>query len=611
MAMIALDLSDSHYLLLSAHRHTVAQAQQLLAKLPYLTHFVVQREEQEQVYYYLYRREELETTFAFHQPTTPLMAALNLHEWQANPALPPDTPADDLSGRAIILEEGQPIAFYDSTHIPSHTNRHTPHDPDSPRNLVTELPQTLEVGQTASLLVYLSTLTLDPTAPALPLTAGVGTKLEVVVQARQGVELVGEREGQLTVTSEEESLPLQFKLKALTPGRAWVRVLPFVNQVALGAVDLRPEVVTAARPGSTHQTEQPIPHLTISQPDLSLLIFENQQTLTFRLTAADVHLKLNFQEFGPVPLRSNPHSFVRDFFKDLENTPITHPEAAAQRLGRVGAGLYEALLPEPLRDLLWGLRERITTIQIQSQEPWFPWEVCKMTGREQGRVVEGGFLAEQYEVTRWLMGIPQHLQLSLTKLAVVAQTDGNLPAVAAEKAYLHSLAQPGRVVTEIPTTYADVTSALSQGVYDGWHFSGHGIFENGGDPNRSQLRLTNFEELTPQDLSGVVQNLGVARPFVFLNGCHTGRTNFSLTDIGGFAAKFVGCSAGAFLGSYWAVTDKTAQKFAQEMYGRLLQGIPFGRAMRESRLAIHTPQDPSWLAYTLYAHPAAQVGFVP
>lgn len=230
-----------------------------------------------------------------------------------------------------------------------------------------------------------------------------------------------------------------------------------------------------------------------------------------------------------------------------------------------------------------------------------------MTGKEQGKIVEGGFLAEQYEVTRWLMGIPQQVQLSLNNVAVVAQTDGNLPSVAAEKAYLHSLAQPDRVVTEIPTTFADVVTALSQGVYDGWHFSGHGMFENGGDPNRSQLRLTNFEELTPQDLRGVVQNLGVARPFVFLNGCHTGRTNFSLTDIGGFAARFVGCSAGAFLGSYWAVKDETARKFAQEVYGRLLQGMPFGRAMRESRLAIRTPQDPSWLAYTLYAHPAARV----
>jgi len=121
------------------------------------------------------------------------------------------------------------------------------------------------------------------------------------------------------------------------------------------------------------------------------------------------------------------------------------------------------------------------------------------------------------------------------------------------------------------------------------------------------MLLENREELTPEDLSGEVGNLGLARPLVFLNACQIGRGALSLTDIGGWAAQFLRAGAAAFIGAYWSVYDQAAHDFAQAFYGRLLAGLPIGQAAQEARTAIKPLGDPTWLAYTVFAHPLATV----
>src|SRR5271165_1764540 len=125
------------------------------------------------------------------------------------------------------------------------------------------------------------------------------------------------------------------------------------------------------------------------------------------------------------------------------------------------------------------------------------------------------------------------------------------------------------------------------------------------DPNRSAMLLENCEELTPEDLGGVVSNLGLARPLVFLNACQISRSALSLTDIGGWAAQFLRAGAAAFIGAYWSVYDQAAHDFARAFYGRLLAGVAIGKAAQEARATIKPMGDPTWLAYTVFAHPLA------
>lgn len=121
------------------------------------------------------------------------------------------------------------------------------------------------------------------------------------------------------------------------------------------------------------------------------------------------------------------------------------------------------------------------------------------------------------------------------------------------------------------------------------------------------MHLENRDELTPEDLTGVVKNLGLARPLVFLNACQIGRSAMSLTDIGGWATQFIRAGATAFVGAYWSVYDQAAHDFALAFYNRLFSGIPIGKAIQEARQIIKPLGDPTWLAYTVFADPLMTV----
>ncbi len=148
--------------------------------------------------------------------------------------------------------------------------------------------------------------------------------------------------------------------------------------------------------------------------------------------------------------------------------------------------------------------------------------------------------------------------------------------------------------------------AFAAGVYDGWHFTGHGAARD-ANPDRSSIILSGDESFTPEDVSGQAANVGIPHPLVFINACQVGRGGMGLTGIGGWARRFVQSGAGAFIGAYWSVYDEAAFDFAKEVYTRLLDGMPIGDAVREARAKVREDGDPTWLAYTVFADPLARV----
>jgi hypothetical protein len=353
--------------------------------------------------------------------------------------------------------------------------------------------------------------------------------------------------------------------------------------------------------------------MSANEPDLYMLIFEGQSqgkpTLTFILKALDPSLGLHFQNFGTITLQLDMLEYFNQLFKDIEDLKLetAHDLDIAQRkLASKGSTLFQQVFPPNLQVLLWSLRKRIHTVQIKSIEPWIPWELCKLQGQENGKIVEGPFFCEAFAITRCLDGLARKPTLSLKKLALVIPKDSGLPYAAKERDYMLSLSNGGRKVERIPATFLTVQEALAKGEYDGWHFTGHGGFR-GPDPNRSAMLLEKSEEMTPEDLSGETRNLGLASPLVFLNACQIGRSAMSLTDIGGWAAQFLRAGAGAFIGAYWSIYDESAVAFAKAFYDKLLSGMEIGQATKEARLAIKPLGDPTWLAYTVFADPLAKV----
>ena len=87
----------------------------------------------------------------------------------------------------------------------------------------------------------------------------------------------------------------------------------------------------------------------------------------------------------------------------------------------------------------------------------------------------------------------------------------------------------------------------------------------------------------------------------------SGRSELSLSDIGGWAAQFLRAGAGAFLGSYWSIYDQGAYQFAQSFYDSLLSGKTVAQSAWAAREVVKANGDPTFLAYTVFAEPSAQI----
>ncbi len=484
--------------------------------------------------------------------------------------------------------------------------------PSDSRALVATGPAEIALDEVTSLLVSLTAVGESP-AGSLPISIATGGTLDVLVRPVQGFSVEGTDMATITVAGPGSTLPVLFKLRATTLGAGALQIYAFREGQPLGYMTYTAEITESVDKKTDTSPTMPLPRREPEAPDLSLFILErpvgNETEITLRLSAVDPDLGLNLKPFGPVRLRTSPPGYFQEFFRDVERLPLKTEEdarKAERRMARKGAQLFQTLFPEDLQTLFWSLRDRIQEIQIQSEEPWIPWELCKLVGREDGRIVEGPFLCEAFAMTRWMPGIGQQPILSAKRIGLIAPRDSGLAYAQHEFDYITGLAGAERQVDDIPATYLDVTDALTEGVYDVLHFTGHGVFR-APDPNHSGMELQDGDQLVPEDISGLVQNLGNARPLVFLNACQLGRSDLSLTDVGGWAPQFLRAGAAAFIGAYWSVYDDSALAFARTIYDELLRGATIAQAVQTARLAARAGGDPSWLAYTVFAHPAARI----
>jgi hypothetical protein len=570
------------------------------------THVIIHRRGTD--LFYLYNKPGVLGLLSDSPSKMTVHAALKLREdlrtstVQADAARPP-------GGPVVIVDDGRAAGFIAavSKGTRSITDSKTK---ESPFNLVADFPEIVKLGSTTSLLLSITLLKRGRTS--LPLSLPKGSKLDIVVQPKDGFEIEGASEGSLEVKVDEA---LRFKLKAVQAGSGRVNVFAFYNNQALGLLKIDAQITTkpAGRIATKTRVKGMSAGSTHSPPDLSLIVFEQtvngKAALSYRVSSTDKSLGLNLKQFGPVTLQIDPFGYFEQFFQDIENLPLDTAKdkvLAEKMLAAKGLNLFKTVVPKDLQLLLWSLKDRISAIQIQSEEPWIPWEMCKLQGMENGRMIEGPFLCEGFPVTRWLLEIGFKPNLSSKKMGLVVPGDSGLSYAPSEKQYLLSLAKQNRSVEKIPANVTELMAAMSEGKHDIWHFSGHGGFRD-PDPNRSGMVLENRETLTPEHISGVVENLGLTNPLVFLNACQIGKSAMSLTGIGGWAAKFLQAQAGAFIGAYWSVYDQAAHDFAKEFYGRAFGGVPLGKAVQEARLAIRPLGDPTWLAYTVFADPYAVI----
>ncbi len=303
--------------------------------------------------------------------------------------------------------------------------------------------------------------------------------------------------------------------------------------------------------------------------------------------------------YGPITLQIDPAAYVGELFESLDR-PGRQPDREGE-VRAAGADLCRQLVPPELADRLSRLRHRCHTMLLRSEEPWLPWELVVLPGSG------APFLSEAFDLTRWPLRRPPPIDLPLRRIAVVSAGGDQIGAVDEADRMLERRGR-ARTVTAVPARLRQVIDAMDRAEFDGWHFCGHGLAAR-GDANQAAIVLDDASRLTPRHLSGEAAGLALTHPLVFFNGCHTGRTGFTLTAAGGWSHGFVNAGAGAFLGAFWSVPGAPAAEFAQAFYDQFLGGVPLGAAVRAARQQLRStrPGDVTRLAYTAYGHPLASV----
>jgi hypothetical protein len=473
------------------------------------------------------------------------------------------------------------------------------------RLLQGRFPEQVRLGEEVTLLVRLG---LQPGArleTELAPLAVPEAALEVVLLLvdSAGFTLRSPERQAVRVVPRQDSSWAAFELQSTREGVHTLQVEAFAGGTGLGGL----AVQVSVDPGTPTSPllERSIP-AALTPPDegaISLLLSydADRQVYRYRLVDSGGYYS---EEAATNRLLQPPGEVVEQLVAQLNALARGQAgwDAVTTRdwLQGQGIALWNSFIPQALQREFWQRRDRITQITIVSDGDPVPWELLYpfAPGGQ-----DAGFLVDQFPVARRRYGPRLPRQLELRAADLVLSGDG-LAAAPAEITALDGLLQSQGMTARHIGDLPGLLQAFQRGDLGVLHFICHNAFARGA-PNASRILLAG----QPFEPVFLEQHVGrFASPLVFMNACRTDGQAPLYTTVEGWAAPFLRAGAGAFVGSLWEVVDTSAAIYAQQFYQAALAGTPLGEAARQARDAIReNPADPTWLAYTLYADPAATV----
>lgn len=211
------------------------------------------------------------------------------------------------------------------------------------------------------------------------------------------------------------------------------------------------------------------------------------------------------------------YTFLKDIEDNLKSEKIT-PKELEEILRHKGMDLFEGLVQDEARDILWENRDRILTVEVHSEDPWIPWEILRPFKGSK----EDNYFCEKYEFSRWLAGYSfQNSSEKIDNVQLVMPKDTNLYGPFAELNWLKDLAEKARFYLSTCSDYKDVNYAIRNGQFNILHFATHGSY-NETNSLMSTLMLEDNSKLTPKMVSELVNARLRFAPIVFLHACQTG-----------------------------------------------------------------------------------------
>jgi hypothetical protein len=382
----------------------------------------------------------------------------------------------------------------------------------------------------------------------------------------------------------------------------------------------------------------------VRPPDLTLMIFHDPSgRVDFTLSGDGVVLFSTQHK-----LSLEPRAFIDQVYKELgllqrgqdsagsgqSRQRRLNPDQVDRRIHDLGYRLWDSLIPADLK-VFYGrerARWRVTSqndrrwsLFVQSNEADIPWElVLPYAGGAEPW--EEGFWCHTFYFARWLLKRPDVLecyaplpQLRLGALAAIVPTCyPELEAAPAEHALLRDLIARHRLVDRSPeqATEPALVDLLEQGGYDWMHVVTHGNIFSESALHSSAIGLEDGQWLAASAITGphIRGALHAQRPAFVLNACHLGREAPSISGAAGWATQLIGSGAAMLIAPLWSVVDEHASRFSQIFYEALLhpeRPASVAEAVWRAREAIRQKDDPTWLAYSLFAHPNATITIKP
>lgn len=294
--------------------------------------------------------------------------------------------------------------------------------------------------------------------------------------------------------------------------------------------------------------------------------------------------------------------------------------------------LFELLLPNRLKEQAPNRLKMVLLLNEESAR--YPWELLEDRWGDSSRplAVESGVLRQLETKERELRE-----RVNMTRdntIYVVGDPVSNftpLPGAEAEALLVaDQFAKCGfKVERQIRSDAISIVTTLHAKAYRILHLAGHGVHEEVLDDTKktaceicgqslptgkldriSGMIIGTNIFLTPAD----VEQMRQVPELVFINCCHLGRTDTNHPDTprtdrhklaANVAAQFIRMGVKAVVAAGWAVDDGAAKTFARKFYAAMLDGEPFGDAVRLARSETYQSHHGvnTWGAYQCYGDP--------
>ncbi|MGM0576176.1 MAG: DUF7379 domain-containing protein [Myxococcota bacterium] len=486
-------------------------------------------------------------------------------------------------------------------------------------------PERLPVGAEAPLRVQLGR---DELTAGSGQTVGSGDgrpdrALEVEVICREGVRLACEGSGvqRVPFPTGDSIQVVDFWLVGARagPGRAIVRVsqadevrvqLPLDFEVTSGGTTQLGRVSHRAAQVTTRRGPAELEVIRLRQDGQIVLRYELR-------TDGD---RVDRQVFHSRPIPEDWPGYITRLYERLTDAWDQAEHDAhlfERRLRALGAELCREVVPERLNQALharWGQLQE-TGLHLVAEGPDLPWELVHLLDPDTCRVHEESRFLVDLGLTRGLWDISQDRKIEVGRERFVVAPDYPHRDYRLPQARHEAMAVADALgAVSVPGRTAVVLDRLAKG-FDLLHFACHGEAAVG---DGTSARLMMEGAVSGDSWRPGYLDAGLAREFisdrpgkavVVLNACEVGRAGRILTGPGGWVQAFLEGGVQLLVVPNWPIDDASARTFVNALYEAFRSEEPprLGAAVRGARDAARKEGDPSWIAYSVYGLPTAEV----